>query len=222
MTEPNIELLNLDCLHYLKQCQDKQFDWAIVDPPYGIDVANDSRFGKKSSKKSATKTKDYAKKDWDLGVPNTEYWNELFRVSKNQIVWGVNYFDDPRLCGGRIFWDKDVPEDYTKSKGELAYRSTGVGVDYIKVTWHGMIQHDMKNKEIRIHPTQKPVHLYKHLLKKYIKQGDKVLDTYLGSGSIAIACYDLKVDLVGIELDKEYFDNANKRLEQHKKQLTLF
>lgn len=217
-----ISIYNEDCLQALKAMADKQFDWAIIDPPYGIDVANDSRFGKKSSKKAATKTKDYTKKDWDLGVPTTEFWDELFRVSKNQIVWGVNYFADPRLCGGRIFWDKEVPEDYTKSKGELAYRSTGVGVDYIKVTWHGMIQHDMKNKEVRIHPTQKPVKLYKWLLDKYAKQGDKILDTHLGSGSIAIACWDMGYDLTAYEVDKEYFDNACKRLETHKAQLTLW
>ncbi len=217
-----INLHNGDCFQAMKEMADKQFDWAIIDPPYGIDIANDDRFGKKSSKKAATKTKDYKKKDWDLGVPTTEFWDELFRVSKNQIVWGVNYFADPRLCGGRIFWDKEVPEDYTKSKGELAYRSTGVGVDYIKVTWHGMIQHDMKNKEIRIHPTQKPVQLYKWLLKNYAESGSKILDTHLGSGSIAIACWDMGFDLTGYEIDKEYYYKACKRFDQHTRQMQIW
>ena len=206
----------------LRDMQDNQYDLAIVDPPYGIDVANDDRFGKKSSKKAATKTKDYTKKDWDLGVPTTEFWDELFRVSKNQIVWGVNYFADPRLCGGRIFWDKEVPEDYTKSKGELAYRSTGVGVDYIKVTWHGMIQHDMKNKEVRIHPTQKPVKLYEWLLMNYANEGDKILDTHLGSGSIAIACHNLGFSLDAWELDKDYYESAVNRFNNHTRQQRLW
>jgi len=219
-----MEFLNIDCMDKDKgmpSYPDKYFDWAIVDPPYGIDVANDSRFGKKSSSKAATKTKDYTKKDWDLGVPTTEFWDELFRVSKNQIVWGVNYFADPRLCGGRIFWDKEVPEDYTKSKGEIAYRSTGVGVDYIKVTWHGMLQHNMKDKEIRIHPTQKPIALYKWLLTKYAKPNDKILDTHVGSASSLIACEDLGFDYVGYELDKDYYQSACKRIEQFRSQLKL-
>jgi site-specific DNA-methyltransferase (adenine-specific) len=211
-----------DNMKLMSRYPDNYFDWAIIDPPYGIDVANDDRFGKKSSKKAATKTKDYTKKYWDLGVPTTGFWGELFRVSKNQIVWGVNYFADPRLCGGRIFWDKEVPEDYTKSKGELAYRSTGVGVDYIKVTWHGMIQHDMKNKEVRIHPTQKPVHLYKKLLKKYTSEGDKILDTHLGSGSIAIACHYMGFELTACEIDQEYYNDSYKRFKQQTAQLAIF
>jgi len=216
-----IELHNVDCLPFMRECVDKQFDLAIVDPPYGIDVANDNRFGKKASKKAATHTKDYTKKDWDLGVPTKEYWDELFRISKNQIVWGVNYFADERLCGGRIFWDKEVPQDYTKSKGEIAYKSFGVGVDYIKVTWHGMLQYNMKDKEERIHPTQKPILLYKQLLAKYAKEGNKILDTHLGSGGVAVACYDMGFDLTATEIDKEYFEKASKRIDMHKRQLTL-
>ena len=222
VSKDGISLIHGDSLQALKSYGDNHFDWAIIDPPYGIDVANDSRFGKKSSSKAATKTKDYTTKDWDLGVPTTEFWDELFRVSKNQIVWGVNYFADQRLCGGRIFWDKEVPEDYTKSKGEIAYRSTGVGVDYIKVTWHGMLQHNMKDKEIRIHPTQKPVHLYKHLLKKYTSEGDLILDTHLGSGSIAIACHDMKRRLIAYEIDDEYYQKACKRFEEETRQTALW
>jgi site-specific DNA-methyltransferase (adenine-specific) len=135
---------------------------------------------------------------------------------------GVNYFADERLCGGRIFWDKEVPQDYTKSKGEIAYKSFGVGVDYIKVVWHGMLQYNMKDKEERIHPTQKPILLYKQLLAKYAKEGNKILDTHLGSGGVGIACYDMGFDLTATEIDKEYFEKASKRIDMHKRQLTLF
>ena len=217
-----IDLIHADSLQAMKAMQDKQFDLAIIDPPYGIDVANDSRFGTKASKKSATTTNNYTKKDWDKGIPTEEFWDELFRVSKNQIVWGVNYFTDERLVGGRIFWYKNVPDDYSKSKGEIAFKSFGVGVDYIDIMWHGMLQYDMKNKEKRIHPTQKPILLYKHLLQKYAKGGDKILDTHLGSGSIAIACWDMGFDLTGYENDKEYYDKACKRFEEHSKQLQLW
>jgi len=216
-----IKLHNNDCLEAMKQMDDNQFDLAIVDPPYGIDVANDSRFGQKGNK-AAAKTKDYKKKDWDKGVPTKEYFEQLFRVSRNQIIWGINYYPFDFLTGGRLFWDKDVPQDYTKSKGELAFKSFGHGVDLVKITWHGMIQYDMKNKENRIHPTQKPIRLYEWILDKYAKEGDKILDTHLGSGSIALACHNRGFDLTGFEIDKEYFDNAVERLRVHQSQLTMF
>ena len=216
-----IDLKNQDCLEAMRQMTDNQFDLAIVDPPYGIDVANDSRFGKKGNK-AAAKTKDYEKKDWDKGVPTQEYFEQLFRVSKNQIIWGINYYPFDFLTGGRLFWDKDVPQDYTKSKGEIAYKSFGHGVDLVKITWHGMLQYDMKNKEQRIHPTQKPVRLYEWILDKYTKEGQTILDTHLGSGSIALACHNRGYSLTGFEIDKEYFDAAQKRLEIHQSQLTMF
>ena len=198
-----------------------QFDLAIVDPPYGIDAANDSRFGQKGNK-AATKTKDYSKKDWDKGIPTREYFEQLFRVSKNQIIWGINYYPFDFLTGGRLFWDKDVPQDYTKSKGEIAYKSFGHGVDMVNITWHGMLQYDMKNKEECIHPTQKPVRLYEWILDKYAKQGQTILDTHLGSGSIALACHNRGYNLTAFEIDKEYFEAAKKRLEIHQSQLTIF
>jgi site-specific DNA-methyltransferase (adenine-specific) len=216
-----IELNNKDCLEAMKQMTDNQFDLAIVDPPYGIDVANDSRFGGKG-KKAAAKTKDYSKKDWDKGVPTQEYFEQLFRVSKNQIIWGINYYPFDFLTGGRLFWDKDVPQDYTKSKGEIAYKSFGHGVDLVKITWHGMLQYDMKNKEHRIHPTQKPVRLYEWILDKYATKGQTILDTHLGSGSIALACHNRGYSLTAFEIDKEYFEAAKKRLEIHQAQLTMF
>jgi len=216
-----IKLNNQDCLEAMRQMTDNQFDLAIVDPPYGIDVANDSRFGKKGNK-AAAKTKDYEKKDWDKGVPTQEYFEQLFRVSKNQIIWGINYYPFDFLTGGRLFWDKDVPQDYTKSKGEIAYKSFGHGVDMVSITWHGMLQYDMKNKEQRIHPTQKPVRLYEWILDKYAKEGQTILDTHLGSGSIALACHNRGFDLTAFEIDKEYFEAAKKRLEIHQAQLTMF
>jgi len=215
-------VFNEDCVQGLKRFTDNYFDLAIVDPPYGIDVANDDRFGRQASKKAATKTKNYTKKDWDTGVPTKAYWDELFRVSKNQIVWGVNYFCDERLCGGRIFWDKQVPEDYTKSKGEIAYKSFGVGVEYIKVTWHGMLQYNMKNKEERIHPTQKPIRLYDKLFQKYAKEGQTILDTHLGSGSSRIAADKAGLNFIGFEIDKEYYEKQEKRFKNFTAQQRLF
>jgi site-specific DNA-methyltransferase (adenine-specific) len=201
---------------------DKYFDLAIVDPPYGIDVDNREDHGKKRSKKSATKSKDYAKKGWDSEVPKKEYFDELFRVSKNQIIWGVNYYPYDFLNGGRIFLDKGTAEGFTSGDGELAYCSKTNTIRKVYIVWNGMIQQDMKNKETRIHPTQKPIYLYKWLLDKYAKPTDKILDTHLGSGSIAIACHDYGFDLTACELDKEYFDKAMERINNHVAQLKLF
>jgi site-specific DNA-methyltransferase (adenine-specific) len=216
-----IDLRNCDCIDLLATLPDKSISLAIVDPPYGIGASKDSRFGVKH-KNSATIQKNYEKKEWDFTPPPQKYFDELFRVSKNQIIWGVNYFFDNRLLGGRVVWNKCVPEGYSKSKCELAFKSFGIGVDYVELAWHGMIQHDMKNKENRIHPTQKPVALYKWLLTHYAKEGDTILDTHLGSMSSAIACYDLDFDLLGCELDKDYFDAGVKRFETHKLQQNLF
>ena len=215
-------ITNEDNMQLMARYPDKYFDLAIVDPPYGIDVDNREDHGKKRSLKSASKSKDYAKKGWDTEVPNKEYFKELFRVSKNQIIWGVNYYPYDFLNGGRIFWDKGTAEGFTSGDGELAYCSKTNTIRKVSIVWNGMIQHDMKNKETRIHPTQKPVALYKWLLDKYAKQGDKILDTHLGSGSIAIACHDYGFDLTACELDKEYFDKAMQRINNHTNQLNLF
>tara|TARA_R110000744_G_scaffold297330_1_gene407084 strand:+ start:94 stop:726 length:633 start_codon:yes stop_codon:yes gene_type:complete len=205
----------------LKEFKDNQFDLAIVDPPYGINESNNDDFGKKT-KNSATKKTDYKKKDWDKTSPTKEYFKELLRVSKNQIIWGVNNYDY-NFTSGRIFWDKDIPKEfYSSSKGEIAFKSLGKSIDLIKITWNGMLQYDMKNKEKRIHPTQKPIRLYEKLLMTYAKKGDKILDTHLGSGSIAIAAHNLGFDLEGFELDKEYFEAASKRLKQHQQQIKMF
>ena len=218
MHEPKIELLNMDCLLYMKQCEDKQFDLAIVDPPYGIGM-DKTHFKTKSSNAKPT---EYGKKDWDNAIPSKEYFNELLRVSKNQIVWGGNYFvENLTNSSCWVVWDKDNG-DSIHADCELAWTSYNTGVRKVKYLWHGMRQQNMKNKEKRIHPTQKPIALYKWLLSEFAKDGDKILDTHLGSGSIAIACWDMGYDLTAYEVDKEYYDNACKRLETHKAQLTLW
>lgn len=210
-----ITITNECNMELMARYPDNYFDLAIVDPPYGIDIANanDTKGGN-----GVTKKTNYTKKNWDKNIPNNKYFDELFRVSKNQIIWGANYFG---LIGGYIFWDKKVTMP-TFSRGELAYNSIINKVEYVSIAWHGMIQHDMLNKETRIHPTQKPVALYKWILDKYAKQGDKILDTHLGSGSIAIACHDYNFDLTACELDKEYYDKAMTRINNHIAQQKLF
>jgi len=202
----------------LKEMQDNEFDLAIVDPPYGINADKKNSGKKLQSKKSSSLSKDYGSQIWDNSIPNEDYFIELKRVSKRQIVWGANFFN---LQGGMVYWHKRVTMP-TYSQGELAWLSWQNKIDFVDIAWHGMIQHDMKNKEQRIHPTQKPVKLYEWLLMNYAKEGDKILDTHLGSGSIAIACHNLGFYLEGYELDKDYFDAAKKRLEQHQAQKRLF
>ena len=213
-----INLHNIDCMKALKEMQNNHFDLAIVDPPYGINADKKNSGKKLQSKKSSSLSKDYGSQIWDNSIPDEDYFIELKRVSKRQIVWGANFFN---LQGGMVYWHKRVTMP-TYSQGELAWLSWQNKIDFVDIAWHGMIQHDMKNKEQRIHPTQKPVKLYEWLLMNYSKEGDKILDTHLGSGSIAIACHNLGFDLEGYELDKEYFEAAKKRLEQHQAQKRLF
>jgi site-specific DNA-methyltransferase (adenine-specific) len=189
-------ITNEDNMAMMARYPDKYFDLAIVDPPYGIDADVKNNTNKMQSTKSATKSKKYGSQLWDSETPNGLYFNELFRVSKNQIVWGANYFG---LIGGMIYWHKNVTMP-TYSTGEIAWISWLNKIDFVDITWHGMLQVDMKNKEHRIHPTQKPVALYKWMLDKYAKPNDKILDTHLGSGSIAIACHDYGFDLTACEL----------------------
>jgi len=201
-------IYNQDCMEAMKEMSDNQFDLAIVDPPYGIErLKKKGRFvGNGLS--------------WDI-KPNKEYFSELKRVSKNQIVWGYNHLSELLpCCTSFIFWDKDISVD-NYSAGELAYSSFKGVSKKVKIVWDGFRQQDMKNKEVRIHPTQKPVKLYEWLLINYAKEGDKILDTHLGSGSIALACHNLKYDLTACELDKEYYEAAIKRIEQHTSQLRI-
>ena len=209
-----IELLHTDCMEYMRGLPDKAYDLAIVDPPYGISAADDARFGVKTKKAGSVRTA-YVRKAWDSATPPAEYFDELRRVSRDQIVWGGNYFG---LIGGMLFWHKNQTE-YSSSSGELAYLSMATGVHYVDILWYGAYQQDMRNKEQRIHPTQKPVALYRWLLKNYAKPGQTILDTHLGSGSSAIACHYAGNPLTACELDADYYAAACARIERETRQM---
>jgi site-specific DNA-methyltransferase (adenine-specific) len=221
-----IDLKNIDCIEYMATLDDNAFDLAIVDPPYGINFDGNTTVKGKGGKANTFSNKQHhAKKGWDNKRPTEEYFAELLRVSKNQIVWGGNYFADllpPKK--GWIFWDKKITNanNMNFSDGELAWTSFDCILRRFTYDWIGFGYLNNKQREKKIHPTQKPIQLYKWLLKNYAQEGDKILDTYLGSGSIAIACHNLKFDLVGCEIDKEYYNNALKRYNEHKKQLSIF
>jgi len=206
-----MKITNEDNMELMSRYPDNYFDLAIVDPPYGLDKKLSSGGGK--MKNSPFKKLYKESKQWDVEIPEKKYFDELFRVSKNQIIWGGNYFlDYLGNTRGIICWDKKqfMP---TFSRIEFAWTS----FDAVARLFEGRST-DLN----RFHPTQKPVALYKWLLDKYAKEGDKILDTHLGSGSIAIACHDFKFDLTACELDKEYFDKAMERINNHKSQLKLF
>ena len=216
----NITITNEDNMELMARYPDKYFDLAIVDPPYGIGMDNSNKRTKPSRPNSYTKYPDfrYHKTDWDKNRPTQNYFDELFRVSKNQIVWGANYFCEYFPSGnGWIFWNKLNGLDNFFSDGEFAFSSKGIQSKYFECSTF----HDLKGGKDRIHPTQKPVVLYKWLLDKYAKQGDKILDTHLGSGSIAIACHDYGFELTACELDKEYYEKAVQRIKNHVSQLKL-
>ena len=207
-----IELLNIDCMEYMKTCEDNEFDLAIVDPPYGINV-NVSMGRRKGNKKS-----DYHKfAGGDVEPPSAEYFTELCRISKNQIIWGANHFiskfefDADSPCW--VMWDKKFSDEVTFAQFELAWTS-------FKTTCKKFDQ--SPNDKYRIHPTQKPVKLYEWLLGLYAKEGDKILDTHLGSGSHAIAAHYGGFDFVGCELDKDYFEAAQARIERETSQIAMF
>ena len=212
-------ITNEDNMELMARYEDNYFDLAIVDPPYGIDIA---KTGKVGGGKAVAST-DYGPKKWDSKAPDKSYFIELKRISKNQIIWGANHFIEniPKANSSCwIVWDKDNSGNFADS--ELAYTSFKTSVRNFKWRWNGMLQQNMKMKQKRIHPTEKPIQLYEWLLQKYAKEGDKILDTHLGSGSIAIACHNLGYDLTSCELDKDYYDAAIKRIEQHKAQQRLF
>ncbi len=209
---------NDDCMNWLPKCPPDFFELAIVDPPYGLGKDGGSMGFCGGMKRNGTtplslKGSKYKKKNWDSNTPNKKYFDELFRVSKNQIIWGVNYYKGIDLTGGRIFWDKDNGNS-NFSDGELAYQSFTNTIRKFKWRWHGFFQEEMSldKREIKIHPTQKPVGLYKLILNKYAKTGDKILDTHAGSASCLVACKELGFDYVGFEIDKEYWTIANERL----------
>ena len=208
-----VELLNIDCMTYMAGLPDKAFDLAIVDPPYGIG-ANKMTLG--NGKRIVFR----GGSDWDVTAPPIEYFNELIRVSVNQIIWGANHFVETLHLNSRawIVWDKGTG-DNDFADGELAWTSFDRVLKIFKKTWVGA---NAKDGIDRIHPTQKPIALYKWLLKNYAKEGDRILDTHLGSGSSSIAAYDGGFDFVGCEIDKDYFDAAKKRFDIHCMQQKLF
>jgi site-specific DNA-methyltransferase (adenine-specific) len=200
-----ITITNEDNMQLMARYPDKYFDLAIVDPPYGI---GDKFKGGKNGKMQFNEVVD---KGWDC-VPDELYFKELFRVSKNQIIWGGNYFNlPPTRCF--IVWDKCISDDFSLAMAELAWTSFDKLAKIYKL---------LVPKNQKIHPTQKPTKLYKWLLDKYAKQGDKILDTHLGSGSIAIACHDYGFELTACELDMEYYEAAKKRFFNHSAQTKLF
>ena len=197
-----IKLHNIDNMEFMATVPDKHYDLAIVDPPYGIGMGG-GKFGN-----SNVDFKQFAGED--TSIPDAQYFHELFRISKNQIIWGGNYMIEhlyPTSCF--IIWDKVQPEQFTMAMAELAWSSFNTPAKIYKQRVVGA------DKDGKIHPTQKPVALYKWLLKNYAKPGDKILDTHLGSGSIAIACYDMGFNLDGCELDAEYYQAAQSRLNNH-------
>ena len=208
----DIKLIHGDSLQALRGYGDNYFDVAIVDPPYGLGDRL-VKGGAKGGMGTMRNLADDKVTTWDDKIPPPEYFTELQRVSKNQIIWGGNYFVE-HLQNFRcfIFWDKTIHGN-SYADGEMAWTSFKTSAKKFDKS---------PNQLNRIHPTQKPTDLYKWLLSRYGKEGDRILDTHLGSGSIAIACHDLKFDLVGLELDEKYFNKATKRLKEHQSQLSLF
>lgn len=240
MKAPNINLHHIDCIKFMKLCEDNKYDLSIVDPNWGIGESSkdhnsrNTPYKERNGSFTRIKNKNYTRKDWDNKRPSKEYFIELLRVSRNVIIFGGNHFTDliPEFSSGRIIWDK-VNGSSDFSDCEIAWTNLFSSTRLFSYMWNGMLQGksaiegrtNQGNKklcEVRIHPTQKPVILYKWLLSKYAKEGYKIFDSHLGSASIAIGCHDLGFDLDGCENDIEYYDNLTYRVEQHKRQLSLF
>jgi len=237
-----IELYNEDCMEGMKRYSDKHFSLAIVDPPYGKNYLPKGVFRKGfgdswdkrkgEPKKINVERTMFQYKEWDKKPPPIGYFIELIRVSKHQIIWGENFLYHliPKISSGRIVWDKC--HSGVGNFCEIAWTDLFDGVFLFRFMWNGMLQGksieegwihqgNKRLNEKRIHPTQKPMNLYLWLLKNYAKSGDQILDTHLGSGSIAIACYDMGFDFTGYEIDLAYYEGAKKRLEDHKRQVKM-
>jgi len=214
---PFSEVYLEDCTEALKRFNDNHFDLAIVDPPYGIDITKQFENANKAGTKSMFKqTKGIVKKDWDAEIPTAEYFDELKRVSKNQIIWGGNYFLD--YLGNTkcmLIWDK-MNGGNNMADAELAWTSFDKAVRMFRM------HHFSSGYETKIHLTQKPTKLYDWILSKFAKEGDMILDTHLGSGSSRIAAYKGGFNFVGFEIDQEYYEKQEKRFNDFKSQLRLF
>ncbi len=220
-----VELFNRDCMEVMSEYPDKYFDLAIVDPPYGIgEDGNKTVYGKAGKADTFINRQDkFEKKQWDISKPSIEYFNELKRVSINQIIWGGNYFTEYlKPTKAWVFWYKKEtnPNNKNFSDGELAWTSFKDITRMVSIDWIGFGY--INSGEKKIHTSQKPVQLYKWLLRNYATPDMKIIDTHLGSGSSAIAAYDFGIkEFVGCEIDKEYYEAALKRFEIHKKQMQL-
>ena len=213
---------NMDCMEGMKSFPDKFFDLAIVDPPYG-GVTQGGYMNNKMGGGVAKNRNDYHLSLWQCGKPDKRYFDELTRVSKNQIIWGGNYYASlltDSQCW--IVWDKEKPEGVSFADVELAWTSFNLASRMFRYAWNGMIQGDMKNKEYKIHPTQKPVALYKWLIGKFAKPKDIILDTHAGSASSLIACHETGHKYVGFEIDPDYYRMAKKRLDAAEAQMNIF
>lgn len=195
------KIINADCMDILKQLPDKSIDLVLTDPPYGIGISNNPVRQK------------HAKKDWDKQIPISDIFEEIFRVSKEQIIWGGNYFNLPPTQGFFI-WDKVQPENFSLSMCEFAWCS--------KQQPAKIFSYSVLKEKDKIHPTQKPIQLFQWLINRETKENDLILDCFSGSGTTAIACHNLKRRFICIERDKDYYEASVKRLEDAKKQLTLF
>lgn len=208
------KVFNENCLETMKRMPDKSIDLVLTDPPYGINIANKGSVGGGSFR---GKAKDFGKKDWDSNIPPKEYFDEIFRISKNQIIFGGNYFLDylhNTRCILTWYKHQDSPER-TFANSEIAWTSFDENCKVYSFKWDGFIQQDMANKEERHHPTQKPVELFKMILRDYAVKNDykTIYDPFMGSGTTALACKSLGLDFIGSELDKDYFEIINKRLQ---------
>jgi site-specific DNA-methyltransferase (adenine-specific) len=207
--KPLSEVYLMDCMELMKRYPDNHFDLAVVDPPYGNNLS-----GGRSAKNGWNNKIDWDKcnKGWNLAIPTPEYFAELQRVSKNQIVWGGNYFPLPP-SQGFLIWDKKQPQDFSLAMCEFAWSSIQSPAK--------MFRFSVLTERNKIHPTQKPVKLYEWLLTNYANKGDKILDTHVGSGSSRIACQKMGFDFTGYEIDEDYFEAQEKRYNEFISQLTL-
>lgn len=216
------KILNMDCLDFLKKCPDNYFSLVLTDPPYGINAGKNIRKDTQHGKALCKSGLNYVAKNWDNGIPSNKIFNEIFRVSKNQIIWGGNYFVEylqNSPCW--IVWDK-VTGNNCYADCELAYTNFPTAVRQFTYMWKGMFQENMKEKEIRIHPTQKPLPLFQWCLNNYSKEGDLILDCFSGSGTTAVACHNLHRRFICIEKDPDYWKASVDRLEKVQAQGLLF
>ena len=226
-----MKIYNEDCMVGMKRFKDNHFDLAIVDPPYGLGLNMVLKVDSNKRQKRRNRTVvNHQYKNWNETVPNAQYFNELKRVSKNRIIWGCNYYAQHIYQDkGRIIHDKMMGTENTKfnwSHADIASASMFKRIVMFRYQWagnkqNGTINWDNSGPDARIHPTQKPIALYKWLLTNYAKEGDKILDTHMGSGSIAIACHYLDFDLTAFEIDKEYYESAMKRIKEQTSQLEM-